>query len=809
MMAELKQSLVYLLLALCAVVAAAGMLALSTTPYTGIRMEPYGTRGRVASVDRASPAAGQVRAGDIIQEIDGVAVPTLSLMPSPDYLDSWTKREQFWSGLSWLDGRIHIDQPVTFKIVRHGVRRSVLITPSRFPIGRLLARLLPIYAVAWSFLLMAVLVLRKKRNGAVAAGVLAGTLLCLSHSLLAPYTVRDLTFPISAFHHLTNLGDIMGLGLGFASLHLAVVFPRRRYMLTRWPWLIPAVYGTCALIVLLHTSRRIPDPRATSLLPLSLCIIGFVAIMLDGFIREKNLILRKQTQWVVVGFVFGTLLWLFLTLIPMLFGGPLLSEEISLLPTVAIPISFAFAITRYRLMEIDTIFDQTVVYGVTLVIFEAFEVGLLYLIFRVSSEWTAIIPLATLPMVLLAIFAYVPLRSFIRRVIERIFHRGEYSIQQAVQSFLLGLDPTVSPMHELVAAVERLLGPSGLCILERAAGARAIIRLVKGERAQSAAEQLRGAGEKLWEHLQARPHRSRHGYELGDAGALDEVPAKAELETTLFVPFGFGGLALLVVLLEKRNGRAYSKKDQALMETLSIDLAPVFEAHELRRAKSELEAELGRQREHVVRELHDGLGGILTSVAAASHVADHAMARDLDKARSMVRTIADLSEEGVAFMRTGLMLLDSESGALGSSLLTLRRRIGELLPTCGVEMRFVIPDELLALQLGAGTNLNIIRCVQESVNNILKHARAKHVDVSFAHRQDCIMVDIRDDGVGFAVDQVSGEGRGMRNIRMRAQERGGSAHWESAPGQGTHLHLSFPLPVVHAEPFRSAGMTTA
>jgi signal transduction histidine kinase len=84
------------------------------------------------------------------------------------------------------------------------------------------------------------------------------------------------------------------------------------------------------------------------------------------------------------------------------------------------------------------------------------------------------------------------------------------------------------------------------------------------------------------------------------------------------------------------------------------------------------------------------------------------------------------------------------------------------------------------------------RIAQEALNNVASHARANHVEVTLTGENNSLELMVRDDGVGFSVDQLR-TSLGLVGMRERAELVGGSLDIESAPGAGTMLRACFPL----------------
>ena len=91
---------------------------------------------------------------------------------------------------------------------------------------------------------------------------------------------------------------------------------------------------------------------------------------------------------------------------------------------------------------------------------------------------------------------------------------------------------------------------------------------------------------------------------------------------------------------------------------------------------------------------------------------------------------------------------------------------------------------------------HLFRIVQESLNNVSKHAQASRVSVLIERRPDEVRLIIEDDGCGFDLDEVrrhSARGMGLAGMHERAASIGAGFQIESAAGQGTTLFVRAPL----------------
>lgn len=332
-----------------------GFSILLDSPYTGIRMTVCGDRGCVKSVDRDSPAWGEVLPGDRIVDVNGLNISYLVFNEDPDYIRSERNLERFWISARKLDREVLIGTPAELSIDRDGSHLTVVVIPRDFPFYRATARTAPVYCAGWAFVLIVFLVMRKKINDTTIAFMIFGLFLGMNYIAAIPFAVRDVAFPYLIFRALSFLDFLSVILISLSLLHLILVFPRKRRVLINHPWIQRWLYGLGALILVVRLTKFIDNTQMTYYVPYSMCGIALIVSFTRGLFRERDPIVRRQSKWVISGFLVGAGVNLALTSIPVMFGAPIVSAELTVLPTVLIPLSIAFAITKYRLMEIDNI----------------------------------------------------------------------------------------------------------------------------------------------------------------------------------------------------------------------------------------------------------------------------------------------------------------------------------------------------------------------------------------------------------------------------------------------------------------------
>jgi signal transduction histidine kinase len=240
-------------------------------------------------------------------------------------------------------------------------------------------------------------------------------------------------------------------------------------------------------------------------------------------------------------------------------------------------------------------------------------------------------------------------------------------------------------------------------------------------------------------------------------------------------------------ILLARFLRAYERS-----EHLNVELEErVREKHaelerEFERARRlESERVLAGERERLMREVHDGIGGQLVSTLAMVE-SGHASAGE----------ISDALRGALDEMRIVLQSLDPLVEDLPALLGIVRSRIEPRLVPHGLRFEWRVQDLPAMPELGHDGFLHVLRIVQEAITNVVKHAKARVITVSTGRRagadgREGVFIEVRDDGIG---PEDRKGGRGLSNMRQRAAELHGRLVIRAAV-PGTAVELWLPLGV--------------
>jgi signal transduction histidine kinase len=118
----------------------------------------------------------------------------------------------------------------------------------------------------------------------------------------------------------------------------------------------------------------------------------------------------------------------------------------------------------------------------------------------------------------------------------------------------------------------------------------------------------------------------------------------------------------------------------------------------------------------------------------------------------------------------------------------------EFLRTADVPCHMDLPDHPPRRAVSAEARHNLFLAVKEALNNIVRHAGPCEVRLKIAPDRDALRITISDNGRGFSGSPNDGCADGLRNMRQRLADIGGTCELETVPGQGTTLAFVYPWP---------------
>ncbi len=218
------------------------------------------------------------------------------------------------------------------------------------------------------------------------------------------------------------------------------------------------------------------------------------------------------------------------------------------------------------------------------------------------------------------------------------------------------------------------------------------------------------------------------------------------------------------------------------------------------------------ERQRIARDLHDETGQALTAIGMGLRGLSTSLTnnRNRDQAINTLRRLENLAADSLQELQRLIAdLRPSHLDDLGLPA-ALRWYAGKVQER--TELKVKVDVEGDEGPVSSALKIAIFRIVQEALNNIIKHAQAKGVNIRLEYRNNKVFVSIRDDGVGFDLNvvRISHSRRpslGLAGMQERAALLGGDVKIQSSPGQGTLVEAVLPLRSEESEVWDENSLT--
>ena len=251
---------------------------------------------------------------------------------------------------------------------------------------------------------------------------------------------------------------------------------------------------------------------------------------------------------------------------------------------------------------------------------------------------------------------------------------------------------------------------------------------------------------------------------------------------------------LLIYARELNDMHQQQRQQLLVLQKLYAELQ-VKEQHRAQLLAQLLTAQ-EQERKRIARDIHDGplqdLGVLLLTIERCKRQLDAGAAED---ARTTLARLRQDIQQTISTLRT--LVTDLRPGMLDTS--GLLGALDYLAGRVGREANIVVSiSSRIGSRLDPTLEIVVFRLVQEALTNIRKHAQAEHAWVNLLREGDELHLEIRDDGLGFVVDErmhtaLATGHIGLASMGERAETAGGRMHIESAPQQGTVLRFYLPF----------------
>ena len=409
-------------------------------PYDGIWwLESHGH----LTADKVEPNGpgdrGGVREGDVLSEVNGREVKNTPSL----------ERQLFGVGV-W--------QKATYSVVRHSVPLDINVVLA--PADRSLNNWLRLIALIYLGIGLYVLLRRWTAPSSTHFYIF-----CLVSFIFYSF---HYTGKLNAFDWIVLLSNVVAEMLQPALfLHFVLTFPEKRSFVKRHRWVVPLVYVPGAMLVGIHVlalrllgaSERLRwNLDRLEMLYLATFFVVSAGVLWNSYRRASTPILRQQLKWVTRGTILAIAPFTLLYVIPYLSGSlPTTTMKVSVLSLGLLPLTFGYAIFRYRLMDVDLIFKRGMVYTLSAAavvgLYFALVAGIVELVHaRIPSSGPAGLILAMVVTALL----FDPVRKWIQDRVDQFFYRTRYDYRKTLIEFGRELSSETDLDEMLTSVVDRL-----------------------------------------------------------------------------------------------------------------------------------------------------------------------------------------------------------------------------------------------------------------------------------------------------------------------------------------------------------------
>jgi signal transduction histidine kinase len=638
------------------------------------------------------------------------------------------------------------------------------------------------YAIAWSLVVGgvgAVLAARRPRNPIgwifCGLGVLAGILGFTSEYARWAIDTRHGLPPGGAYA--AWLVEWIWIPLVTGMAIVAAIFPDGRFLTSGWRramWaavaisLVPTALN--AVIPRLTVYAGVDNPAgfggeriraaavASTTLMLPVVVVGAAAIVRR--FRRSSGDERLQLNWLTLSTtlvaamfaVYGVLVIVQGTVSPEGRGLGWL-EILTILAFLAVPVSVAFGVLKYRLYDIDIVINRAVVYGAIAVFITA-----VYLVVVIGVG--SLIGYASNP-VLSAIAAAIVALAFqpARRWAQRLANRFVYGRRATPYEVLSQLSSRFANAYSLDDALPRLAHVSA----DAVGAERATVWLkTHGTLRPSASWPTDGAIAPL----------PMHG---------DDLPSFGPRETGFAVRHQGDPLGAVSVVMPASEplGAAQRKLLEDVAAQAGLVLRNVGLLEDLRASRMRIVTAQDERAKKLERDIHDGAQQQLVALSVKQRLVAALVGKDDGRARAMLDELQHETTDALESLRDlarGIYPPLLADKGLGAALEAQARRspVSASVDADGIG-RF--RQEIEAA---------VYFCCLEAMQNAAKYASAEHVTIALSTSDGDLRFSVADDGAGFDA-ATTARGAGLTNMRDRIEALGGAFEIESAPGHGTSV----------------------
>ncbi len=559
---------------------------------------------------------------------------------------------------------------------------------------------------------------------------------------------------------------------------------------------------------------------------LIVCVIISITFFVVAFVREKNKTERQQLKWLLFGFIIGPLSFIFLWVIPILISGyALIPEEIILVLLCAIPITFAIAIIKYHLLNIDEVLNRGIVYGIVLaimiVIYTA-SLGILVSYFKISDE-TPISIIAAIGIALL----FTPLKNKVQDFIDRIFFRIQYDFRIELNKFINSIknfNDICSLGNYLVNEINRLIPVDkiGFCELDTLSGKLRINSQKNFDKiADKILEIKRETLERKWSEVVAL--KNKVDSEANVSMLYQSTLKRWQINLVVPIKSVQNELYGFIILGNKKSGTRFSVEDIDLLKDIGINAGATIERIKLQELiiREKLEAErleeLNKQKSMFVSIVSHDLKTPLTSIKIFSEMLREKESSLTENSKRHLEIIEGETERLTRLINNVLDFSKIEKGVKEYSFREVQ--LNNIVEKVLQLMQYTINMKGFRLETSItkfsdkiyGDEDAILEAIENLITNSIRFSiDDKYIKISTFANNNFACVRVEDKGIGIKqsdiekifnpyyrstnakITNIDGTGLGLQIVKHIVESHKGNISVDSLIDKGSSFTLCFP-----------------
>ncbi len=552
-----------------------------------------------------------------------------------------------------------------------------------------------------------------------------------------------------------------------------------------------------------------------------ICVFTSVSIFIHSYFSEKGSTERKKLKWILFGFIVGPISFIVFWVIPQLITSHgLVPEEIIILLNNAVPVTFAIAIVKYHLMDIDYILNRSMVYSILIFILVIIYIGLILsfvAVFNISENTSTSVLSA-----LTVAFMFLPVKQRVQKFVDKKFFRVNYNYKIAVNQFISALkefNNVESLSAFLVKEIDKLIPVESIGVFKYR-HTKKILKLLSAKNLVLKSE-IKISIEKfkdLTEDVVALIEKTER--EANVIWNYQNILFRYNLAVVVPIFESESKFFGLLLLGNKLSGYRFTSEDIELLKSIASTAGSTISRINLQgqliteRLAAEKLEELNEKKSLYVSSVSHDLRVPLTSIKLFTELILEDKEVLNDKIKKHLNVIEGETDRLTRLISNILDVGKIEKGTKEYHLrkIHLNAVIEDLLSVLGKQ----ISDEGFYLVTDLGKFANHIFADEDAIKQVLENIiinsmRYSKDNKSIHIRTFCedslVCVKVEDKGIGISEESLQkifdpffrdkddnkGIGLGLYIVKHIMDSHNGLIDIKSKPGEGTSITLKFPL----------------